>query len=71
MLTFESEYPFSETIGYMVQMRQDLLKLLRECAVVEESLSKFSLFSSKRVFRKEELALGLHSYNHFCEFSRS
>lgn len=71
MSTIESQYPFSQTIYYMVQLRNELVALLRTCAVSEEPALKFSLFSSKKSFRKDELHLGLRPLNPFCKFSEN
>lgn len=67
MLTIEAQYSLSTTIKYMVEMQHDLHQLLRDCAVSGGATPQFSMYSSHRIFRKEELFLGLHRLNHFCE----
>lgn len=51
----------------MVELQQDLHHLLRDCAVSGGATPQFSMYSSNRIFRKEDLFLGLHRLNHFCE----
>jgi len=67
MLTIEAQYSFSSTLKYLVDLQQDLNRLLNDSGVSEDLTSQFSLYSSNRIFRKEEMFMGLHRLNHFCE----
>ena len=58
----ETDRALAHTINCLVQIQKELLKLLRDCSVSERVLPHHSLFSSKRVFRTDEMHLGLH-YN--------
>ena len=54
-----SENSFSETVENLLQLRRSLLELFRNSTVVESCAPRYSLFSSKRTFRREELTMGL------------
>ena len=56
-----TEKALAQTLHYLVQIQKELMKLLRECAVSESTLPRYSLYSSKRIFRTDELHLGLNS----------
>lgn len=71
MLTNEAQYSFSTTLKYMVELQKDLQRLLKDCSVSGGIAPQFSMYSSNRIFRKEELFLGLHRLNHFCESSKN
>ncbi len=63
MITPHTEDSLSETLDSLVQIQNELRKLLRSCAVTEHSQLRHSLFCSRRVFRSDELHVGLRAAN--------
>ncbi len=64
-----TESALAHTLHYLVQIQKELRKLLRECAVGEPTRPRHSLYSSKRIFRADELHLGLNSELNTATFS--
>ncbi len=67
----ESENSLTQTLNYLVILQKELRKLLRSCAVSESMIARHSLFSSKRVFRSDELNLGLDKFSYSAGFSKN
>ena len=67
----ESDQDLTQELQYLVQIHKELSKLLRDCAVSEPEILRHSLFSSKRVFRTDELGVGLHSFGKVSVFSEN
>jgi len=65
----ESDQALTQELQYLIQIHKELSKLLRDCAVSEPEILRHSLFSSKRVFRSDEMTLGLHSFGKIIVFS--
>lgn len=57
--TLQSGNPVSETLENLVQLRRSLLELFIKSKEVESCQPLHSLFSSKRVYRSDELYAGL------------
>ena len=74
MFTYESEFPISQTLAYLTELRDGLCALLSTFSAAENSLPQpplFTLFSSPKVFRSDEMTLGLHRLNHFVYSSKN
>lgn len=74
MFTYESEFPISQTLAYLTELRDGLCSLLNTFATAERPAQQpqsFTLFSSPKVFRSDELTLGLHRLNHFVYSSKN
>lgn len=69
----EKEIPTdaSETLKNLQKVRQDLLKQLDETQNEEASAPKFSMYSSARNYRQDELYCGLEEHNREGRFSNN
>jgi hypothetical protein len=56
----DTDRTLAHTLHCLVQLQKELRRMLRECSVTETILPRHSLFSSRRVFRSDELHLGLN-----------
>ncbi len=65
----DSENTLTQTLNYLVQLQKELRKMLRDCAISEPIAPRHSLYSSKRVFRADELHLGLRNFGVKPDFS--
>jgi hypothetical protein len=66
MLSFDQLYPIQHSIRCYQELRRDALKTL-SChkASTARSEARFSLFSSRKNYRKDELTLGLQPFQGF------
>ena len=74
MFIYESEFPISQTLAYLTELRDGLCTLIKTFSADEcpaPPTQHFTLFSSPKVFRSDELTLGLHRLNHFVYSSKN
>ena len=74
MFTYESEFTFSQTLAYLTELRDGLCSLLSTFSAAEQPERQpqlFTLFSSAKVYRSNEMTLGLHRLNHFVYSSKN
>ncbi|MFM7900815.1 MAG: hypothetical protein ACKOKB_11555 [Bacteroidota bacterium] len=72
-MSTEKETPndASETLKNLQKVRQDLLRQLEETPNNEASAKKFSMFSSPRNYRQDELHCGLEEHTQEGRFSNN
>jgi hypothetical protein len=58
----DTENSLNQSLHYLLQLQMELRKMLRECAIGESVSPRHSLFSSRRIFRTDELSLGLRRF---------
>ncbi len=61
MMTPHSDDTLTQTLDNLIQIQNELRKLLQSCSVSEPVQTRHSLYCSRRIFRADELHLGLHS----------
>ncbi|MFM7079622.1 MAG: hypothetical protein ACKOYC_07495 [Bacteroidota bacterium] len=72
-MSTEKELPYnaSETLKCLQKVRQDLLRQLEEKPNEETSAEKFSMYSSPRNYRHDELHCGLEDHTPEGRFSNN